>query len=296
MDVNRSPIGLHGGVADESAGQVRQHGARRLESHRRHDTSERHDPPQRHELGRHDELGQHDPLQRHDELPRHDPHRWHEPRGRHETQIRHEPQGRHETQWWHDYADLVPAWLQTYLQLERSASAIDTFQVQFVPGLLQSADYARSVIVAGHQGEPVADIDRRVELRMTRQQLLGCPDGPQLRAVIDEAALRRPFGSPRVMRGQLDHLLQMSELPTVTVQVLPFRFGGHAAAGGPFTLLRFADPAQPDVAYLEQLTTAVYLADAVDVAGYAEVMDRVAMQAETPARSAEMLHRMRRDV
>lgn len=199
-------------------------------------------------------------------------------------------------EWWRAYGDLVPAWLEAYLRLEQSASAIDTFQVQFVPGLLQSPDYARSVIVAGHQGVPVADIDRRVELRTTRQRLLACPDGPKLRAVIDEAALRRPFGSPRVMRVQLDHLLEMVELPNVTVQVLPFRSGGHAAAGGSFTMLHFADTELPDIAYLEQLTGAVYLADSADVGSYAEVMARVAVQAETPARSAEMLHRMRRDV
>ncbi|AEA25830.1 helix-turn-helix domain-containing protein [Pseudonocardia benzenivorans] len=196
--------------------------------------------------------------------------------------------------WWHQYGDLLPSWFEMYLRLEQAASVIRTFQVQFVPGLLQSEDYARSVIVVGHQGESVEEIDRRVHLRMTRQKLLGEPGAPAFWAVIDEGALRRPFGPPRVMRGQIDHLLEMTELPNVTVQVLPFTFGGHAAAGGPFTILRFAEPDLPDIVYLEQLTSAVYLEKRPEVEAYLAVMERVSVQAETPARSAEMLHRLRR--
>jgi transcriptional regulator with XRE-family HTH domain len=198
--------------------------------------------------------------------------------------------------WWHQYSDLMPSWFEMYLRLEQAASMIRTFQVQFVPGLLQSEDYARSVIMVGHQGESMDEIDRRVNLRITRQKLLAEPGAPRLWAVIDEGALRRPFGPPRVMRGQLDHLLEMVELPNITVQVLPFRFGGHAAAGGPFTILRFAEPDLPDIVYLEQLTSAVYLEKRPEVEQYLAVMERVSVQAETPARSAEMLHRMRREV
>lgn len=198
--------------------------------------------------------------------------------------------------WWHRYGDLMPSWFEMYLRLEQAAQVIRTFQVQFVPGLLQSEDYARSVIVVGHQGEPMEEIDKRVHLRMTRQKLLGEPGAPALWAVIDEGALRRPFGPPRVMRGQIDHLLEMTGMPNVTVQVLPFKFGGHAAAGGPFTILRFAEPDLPDVVYLEQLTSAVYLEKRTEVEAYLAVMERVSVQAETPARSAEMLHRLRRDL
>ncbi|WP_214364520.1 helix-turn-helix domain-containing protein [Pseudonocardia sp. H11422] len=197
--------------------------------------------------------------------------------------------------WWHQYSDLLPNWFEMYLRLEQAAAIIRTFQVQFVPGLLQAEDYARSVILVGHQGESVDEIDRRVNLRMTRQKLLGEPGAPRFWAVIDEAALRRPFGPPRVMRSQLDHLLEMTELPNVTVQVLPFRFGGHAAAGGPFTILRFAEPDLPDIVYLEQLTSAVYLDKRAEVENYLAVMERVCVQAETPARSVEMLHRMRNE-
>ncbi|MGD9987011.1 helix-turn-helix domain-containing protein [Pseudonocardia sp.] len=198
--------------------------------------------------------------------------------------------------WWQHYGDMLPSWFEMYLRLEQAASVIRTFQVQFVPGLLQTEDYARSVIVAGHQGESVEDIDRRVQLRMTRQKLLTEPGSPRLWAVVDEAALRRPFGPPRVMRSQLDHLMRMVEMPNVSVQVLPFRFGGHAAAGGPFTILRFAEPDLPDIVYLEQLTSAVYLEKRSEVESYLAVMERVCVQAETPARSAEMLMRIRQDL
>ncbi|GEL21914.1 transcriptional regulator [Pseudonocardia sulfidoxydans NBRC 16205] len=198
--------------------------------------------------------------------------------------------------WWQHYGDMLPSWFEMYLRLEQAASVIRTFQVQFVPGLLQTEDYARSVIVAGHQGESVEDIDRRVQLRMTRQKLLTEPGSPRLWAVVDEAALRRPFGPPRVMRSQLDHLMHMVEMPNVSVQVLPFRFGGHAAAGGPFTILRFAEPDLPDIVYLEQLTSAVYLEKRSEVESYLAVMERVCVQAETPARSAEMLMRIRQDL
>jgi Domain of unknown function (DUF5753) len=122
------------------------------------------------------------------------------------------------------------------------------------------------------------------------------PDAPHLWAVIDEAALTRPFGSPRVMRAQLDHLLEVSRRPNVHVQVLPFRAGAHAAAGGSFTILRFAEPDLPDIVYLEQLTSAVYLDKRVDVEDYVMIMERITVQAETPDRSAETLRRLRDEI
>jgi transcriptional regulator with XRE-family HTH domain len=184
--------------------------------------------------------------------------------------------------WWHQHGNLLPSWFEMYLGLEQAASVIRTYQVQFVPGLLQSEEYARSVILVGHQDESADDIDRRVRLRMTRQKMLTEPGAPQLWAVIDEAALSRPFGSPRVMREQLEYLLEMTTLPNVTVQVLPFDFGIHAAAGGPFTILRFAEADLPDIVYLEQLNSAVYLDKRNEVEDYLAVMERVSVQAETP--------------
>ncbi|OLT10703.1 transcriptional regulator [Pseudonocardia sp. CNS-139] len=194
--------------------------------------------------------------------------------------------------WWHQHAPVLPAWFEMYLGLEQSARVIRTYQVQFVPGLLQTEDYARNVILVGHQAESADEIDRRVNLRMTRQKMLHEPGAPQLWAVIDEAALSRPFGAPHVMKAQLEHLLEMSELPNVTVQVLPFRLGSHAAAGGPFTILRFAEPDLPDIVYLEQLNSAVYLDKRNEVEDYLAVMERVSVQAETPARSTAILKRL----
>jgi hypothetical protein len=191
--------------------------------------------------------------------------------------------------WWHQHGDILPSWFEMYLGLEQAASVIRTYQVQFVPGLLQSEEYARSVILVGHQHESADEIDRRVQLRMTRQKMLTEPGAPQLWAVIDEAALSRPFGSPRVMREQLEYLLHMTSMSNVTVQVLPFRFGIHAAAGGPFTILRFAESDLPDIVYLEQLNSAVYLDKRPEVEDYLAVMERVSVQAETPAATKALL-------
>ncbi|HEU5159054.1 MAG TPA: helix-turn-helix transcriptional regulator [Streptosporangiaceae bacterium] len=194
--------------------------------------------------------------------------------------------------WWRPYADLVPPWFEAFLGLEQAASAVRTYEVQFVPGLLQTPDYARAVIMLGHRDESPDDIDRRVALRMRRQKLLHKPDAPSLWAVIDEGALRRPLGSPATMREQLEHLCAVAELPNVTVQLLPFSAGGHPAAGGPITVLRFPERELPDVVYLEQLVSALYLDKPGDTDHYGHVMNRLAVQAETPAATKRVLRQL----
>ena len=198
--------------------------------------------------------------------------------------------------WWQQHSDLLPSWFEMYLRLEQVAKVVRTYQVQFVPGLLQSEEYARAVIMHGHRSRSDMEIDRRVQLRMERQKMLLQPDAPHLWAVIDEAALTRPFGPPRVMRAQLDHLLEVIAAPNVHLQVLPFRAGAHAAAGGSFTILRFAEPDLPDIVYLEQLTSAVYLDKRADVEDYVMIMERVTVQAETPQRSVATLQRLRDEI
>lgn len=198
--------------------------------------------------------------------------------------------------WWHKYSDVLPSWLETLLGLEEAASVIRTYEVQFVPGLLQTADYARAVAQLGHPAATQEEIDRRVDLRMRRQDLLGRADGPKLWAVIDEAALRRPLGGREVMRGQLRHLLRMSELPQVTIQVAPFHIGGLAAAGGPVTILRFLEPDLPDIVYLEQLTSALYLEKRAEVEAYMVVMDRLCASAETHERSQQFISSVLKDL
>ena len=189
--------------------------------------------------------------------------------------------------WWHDYADVLPGWFDVYLGLEEAASEISGYEVQFVPGLLQTEAYARAVIMLGYSHPK--EISRRVKLRMARQAVLSRPGRPELHLVIDEAALRRPIGGPAAMRGQIRHLIQMSQQPNVTLQVIPFQAGGHAGAGGPFSLLRFADTDLPDIVYLEQLTCATYHEKPGIVKGYLAVMDRLRNEAQNPADSIDTL-------
>lgn len=194
--------------------------------------------------------------------------------------------------WWHQYGDVLPGWFETHIGLEEAASVIRTYEVQFVPGLLQTADYARAVAQLGHPRSSPEEIERRVQLRVQRQELLTVPDAPRVWAVIDEASLRRPLGGPEVMAGQLRHLLKMTELPNVTLQIAPFSLGGLAAAGGPITILRFLEPDLPDIVYLEQLTSALYLDKRDDVDHYLAVMDRLSAQSESPRESVAILERL----
>jgi transcriptional regulator with XRE-family HTH domain len=192
--------------------------------------------------------------------------------------------------WWHDYADVLPSWFDAYVGLEEAASQIHAYQVQFVPGLLQTEDYATAVIMLRYSNPK--EITRRVQLRMARQAILASPDPPNLTVVLDEALLRRPIGGSRAMRAQLRHLIEMSERPNITIQVIPFKAGGHAAAGGSFSLLRFTGYELPDMVYLEQLTSAQYLERHDIVAGYLAVMDQLRTDALTPAGSIKMLRSM----
>jgi len=191
--------------------------------------------------------------------------------------------------WWQKYGDVLPSWFEMYVGLEQAASVIRTYQVQFVPGLLQTEAYARSVILLGNPDAPAANVDLRVALRMARQEMLTRPDPPRVWAVVDEALLRRPVGGVRVMREQLERLIELSELPQVTLQVIPFDAGGHAAAGGSFSILRFADPNIHDIAYLEQLTSALYLEKRADVGNYLMVMDRLCAAASSPAETKQQV-------
>jgi hypothetical protein len=191
--------------------------------------------------------------------------------------------------WWQQYSDVLPRWLELYVGLEEAASVIRSYEVQFVHGLMQTEDYARAVILIANAHVPAEEIDRRVTARMRRQALLARPEAPELWAVLDEAALRRAPDGRDIMRGQLEHLLKITELPNVTLQIVPFSAGPHAAAGGPFTILRFPEPDLPDLVYLEQLNSALYLDQPDDVTNYMTVMNQLCVQAETDAASTDML-------
>jgi transcriptional regulator with XRE-family HTH domain len=198
--------------------------------------------------------------------------------------------------WWQHFGDVLPTWFQAYLGLEAAASLIRTYEIQFVPGLLQTPDYARAVIMLGHAGASAEEINRRVDVRLQRQQILTRSGGPQLWAVIDEAVLRRPIGGVDVMRAQIESLIEASKLPGVRLQIIPFMVGGHAAAGGPFAILRFPEPELPDVVYVEQLTSAIYLDKREDVDHYAMAMERVCIDAEPPNHTPEILGKLLNEV
>ena len=194
--------------------------------------------------------------------------------------------------WWAKYNDILPGWFEPYLGLESAASTIRSFEIQFVHGLFQTEDYARAVTRLGHRTAPEAEIERRVRLRLKRQELLVRANPPRMWWVMDEAVLRRPVGGPEVMRAQLHHLVKAAELPNVTLQVVPFARGGHAGASGAFTVLRFEEPDLPDLVYIEQLTSAVYLEQRSDVEHYLEVMDHLSGEALTPAETTLFIEQL----
>ncbi len=195
-------------------------------------------------------------------------------------------------EWWREYGDVLPTWFGTYLGLEQAASVIRTYDPAFVPGLLQTEDCACAVIRLRHLHASADDVDRRVAVRMARQEFVTQPGAPDLWVVLDESALRRPFGSREIQRGQLQHLIEMAQLPNITLQVVPFHVGGPPAAGGAFTILRFSEPGLPDVVYLEHLTNALYLDKNRDTVQYLAVMDSLCVQAESPAETTNFLRRI----
>jgi transcriptional regulator with XRE-family HTH domain len=174
--------------------------------------------------------------------------------------------------WWHAYSDVLPTWLEPYVGLEAAASIIRTYQIQFVPGLLQTEGYARALIRQG-SAESEEEIARRSELRASRQEILRRPDAPQLW-----------------------YLTEMVDHPAVTLQILSFSAGAHSAMGGPFSILRFAEPDLQDVVYIEQLTSALYLDKPVEVDSYLEVMEQLCLQAEPVANTTKVLQQILADV
>ena len=191
--------------------------------------------------------------------------------------------------WWQQYNDIMPKWFERYIGLEKAASVIRSYEVQFVHGLLQTEGYARAVVLISNANAKAEEVERKVRLRLQRQRLLTEPGAPDVWAVLDEAALRRSPGDPATMRDQLRHLLELTDLPNVTLQIVPFTAGPHAAAGGPFTILRFPERDLPDVVYLEQLHSALYLEQPADVMAYLTVIEQLCVQAATGSASRDML-------
>jgi len=170
--------------------------------------------------------------------------------------------------WWHAFSDTIQPQFATYVGLESAASEIRVYEVNIIPGLLQTEDYARTIIKAGAMNGNHEEVERKVALRMARQPALTRPEPPMLWTVVDEAALRRRVGGTELMRAQLEHVLELSSLKNVAMQVIPFGAGAHPAMGRPFVILVFPERIDTDVVYLEDLTSAFYLEDIAEVDRY----------------------------
>ncbi len=191
--------------------------------------------------------------------------------------------------WWRGFSDIVPRWLEVYIGLEADASSINTYQCALVEGLLQTPDYAAAVIRSILPETPDEVVARRVALRMSRQERLRSDRPPRLWVVLDEAVVRRPIGGKEILGAQLRHLLDSMARPNITIQVLPFAVGGHAALGTSFTHLGFPDANDPEVVYVEALTGSLYLEKADEIRQYREKLDHLRALALDPAASAEMI-------
>lgn len=194
--------------------------------------------------------------------------------------------------WWHSFRDVLPNPYEAFIGLEAGASGIRTFETTMIPGLLQTADYARAMIRGGPQELDPDEIERRVEVRMARQEILNGADRPRLWTILDEAALHRTVGGSAIMRRQLVHLAEMSEQAKTMIQVVPFAAGAHAGVTGPFVVLDFAEPQDPDVIYLESVPEGVYLEDADDVGRFILAFDRLRAAAEHPDESIALIRKL----
>lgn len=190
--------------------------------------------------------------------------------------------------WWHNYPDVIAS---PYVGFEAESTSLRAYQTQLVPGLLQSEDYIRALLHSVRPAVPAGEIERRVAARMARQELLERPDAPNLWCILDETVLHRAVGGPDVMRGQLTHLAEVMERPNVTLQVLPFGAGSHAAMGVPFVILGFDGPSPVSVVYLEHLTGELYLDGETDIARYTLVFDYLRAKAIDPEDARSMIFR-----
>ena len=191
--------------------------------------------------------------------------------------------------WWHSFRDVLPNPYEVYIGLEAGAASIRNFEPVVVPGLLQTADYAREIFRNGPMEMDQDEVSRRVEVRLARQQILTREDRPRLWAVIDETVIHRVVGGPEVMRGQLRHLVESAERGKTTIQVVPYRAGAHAGTIGSFVILDFHEPTDPDVVYVETLAGDIYLEERSDVNRYTLAFDRLLAAALHPDESVQLI-------
>ncbi|MGV9263505.1 helix-turn-helix domain-containing protein [Kitasatospora sp. NPDC003701] len=193
--------------------------------------------------------------------------------------------------WWHDYGDALPDWFQTYVGLEADAARIRAYETELVPGLLQTRDYARALFRTAPSGHGPAEVERRVRLRIQRQEVFQRPDPPVVRAILNESVLRRQVGGADVMRAQVNHLVELAQKPSVELQVLPFSTGTHPSMSMAFHILSFAD-VPGEIVYVEALTSSLYIEKESDIARHALVFDQLAATAMNAEDSLSWMHEL----
>ena len=199
--------------------------------------------------------------------------------------------------WWYRYRDVLPSWFKAYVSLEEEASLIRAYEPHYAPGLLQTEEYARTVLRGGvHPSCTEEELERRVALRMERQRLLGQARMPELWIVMDETALRRPVVPPQVMRGQIDRLIEACAAPNINLQIIPFALTVHEAMYGPFLIFRFHHQELRDIVYLENVLGAVYLDQYEDVVSFQQALDRMSAQALPLPRTEAFLGAIRKEI
>jgi hypothetical protein len=197
--------------------------------------------------------------------------------------------------WWRRFGDTMPNWFTDLVGLEEAAARIQIWEPLYVSGLLQIEPYARAIFSHGRSGMADEQVDQLVALRMRRQKMFARPDAPRIWMVLDESVLYRPIGGMKVLKRQLEYLLEMSALPNVSVQILPYERSGLSAEHA-FSLLRFGEPELPNIAYVEYLTGAHYIEKREEIEKYSRRLDMLAVDAATPERSREWIGKRRQEI
>ncbi|HYZ53467.1 MAG TPA: helix-turn-helix transcriptional regulator [Streptosporangiaceae bacterium] len=202
----------------------------------------------------------------------------------------------HRKGWWSVYDDVLPTGFGIYVGLEVEAAGLRSYEDEVVHGLFQTPDYARAVLREVFNRDSDEQVERLVDLRMKRKDVLDRNPPLDVWLILDEAVIRRVIGGPEVMRAQLTRLTEASKMPNVTIQVLPFSSGAHAGLRGSFSILEFPERADPDVAYVDSLAGIIYLEKDREVRSCAEAFDRLRATALSPGASAELIADAARDL
>jgi len=202
----------------------------------------------------------------------------------------------HRKGWWSVYDDVLPTGFGIYVGLEAEAAGLRSFEGEAVQGLFQTPDYARAILREVQVRDTDEQVERLVDLRMKRQEVLDRNPPLDVWMILDEAVIRRTIGGPEVMRDQLARLVEASKKPNVTLQVLPFSTGSHAGLRGPFSILEFPERADPDVAYVESVAGIIYLEKEREVRTAAEAFDRLRAAALSPGQSTDLIIEAAKDL